>query len=93
LLPVQSRQRTFLSLHTWQRAPPPPFGPEGQASPRPTSRVMLLSTVVLLANRAGDLPHLEGASPTVSPYAKIATWRYWFRLSRDVFGGNRSFAS
>ncbi len=24
---------------------------------------------------------------------KIATWRYWFRLSRDVYDGNRSFAS
>jgi hypothetical protein len=30
---------------------------------------------------------------SVSPSAKIATWRYWFRLSRDVYGGNRSFAS
>ncbi len=29
----------------------------------------------------------------VPPSAKIATWRYWFRLSRDVYGGNRSFAS
>jgi hypothetical protein len=29
----------------------------------------------------------------VSPSAKIATWRYWFRLSRDVYVGNRSFAS
>ncbi len=29
----------------------------------------------------------------VSPSAKIATWRYWFHLSRDVYGGNRSFAS
>ncbi len=29
---------------------------------------------------------------TVSPSTKIATWRYWFRLSRDVYGGNRSFA-
>jgi hypothetical protein len=31
----------------------------------------------------------------VSPSAKIATWRYWFRLSCDVwwYGGNRSFAS
>ena len=28
----------------------------------------------------------------VSPFAQIATWRYWFRLSRDVYGGNRSFA-
>jgi hypothetical protein len=30
---------------------------------------------------------------SVSPFAKIATWRYWFHLSRDVYGGNRSFAS
>ncbi len=30
---------------------------------------------------------------TVLPSAKIATWRYWFRLSRDVYVGNRSFAS
>ncbi len=29
----------------------------------------------------------------VSPSAKIATWRYWFRLSCDVYGSNRSFAS
>jgi hypothetical protein len=29
----------------------------------------------------------------VSPSAKIATWRYWFHLSRDVYVGNRSFAS
>ncbi len=29
----------------------------------------------------------------VSPSDKIATWRYWFRLSRDVYVGNRSFAS
>jgi hypothetical protein len=29
----------------------------------------------------------------VSPSAKIATWRYWFCLSSDVYGGNRSFAS
>ncbi len=29
----------------------------------------------------------------VSPSAKIATWRYRFRLSRDVYVGNRSFAS
>jgi hypothetical protein len=29
----------------------------------------------------------------VSPSAKIATWRYWFRLSRDVYDGNRSFTS
>jgi hypothetical protein len=29
----------------------------------------------------------------VSPSAKIATWRYWFRLSRDVYGCNRSFDS
>ncbi len=29
----------------------------------------------------------------VSPSAKIATWRYWFRLSHDVYDGNRSFAS
>ncbi len=27
------------------------------------------------------------------PLVKIATWRYWFRLSRDVYDGNRSFAS
>ncbi len=27
----------------------------------------------------------------VSPSAKIAMWRYWFRLSRYVYGGNRSF--
>jgi hypothetical protein len=27
------------------------------------------------------------------PLLKIATWRYWFRLSRDVYSGNRSFAS
>ncbi len=27
------------------------------------------------------------------PLLKIATWRYWFRLSRDVYDGNRSFAS
>jgi hypothetical protein len=27
------------------------------------------------------------------PSVKIATWRYWFRLSRDIYGGNRSFAS
>ncbi len=30
---------------------------------------------------------------SVSPSAKIATWRNWFRLSRDVYVGNRSFAS
>ncbi len=30
---------------------------------------------------------------SVSPSAKIATWRYWFRLYSDVYGGNRSFAS
>jgi hypothetical protein len=30
---------------------------------------------------------------SVSPSAKIATWRYWFRLSHDVYVGNRSFAS
>jgi hypothetical protein len=30
---------------------------------------------------------------SVSPSAKFATWRYWFRLSHDVYGGNRSFAS
>ncbi len=29
----------------------------------------------------------------VSPSAKIATGRYWFRLSRDVYVGNRSLAS
>ncbi len=29
----------------------------------------------------------------VSPSAKIATWRYWFCLSRDVYGGERSFTS
>jgi hypothetical protein len=29
----------------------------------------------------------------VPPLLKIATWRYWFRLSRDVYDGNRSFAS
>ncbi len=27
------------------------------------------------------------------PLPKIATWRYWLRLSRDVYDGNRSFAS
>jgi hypothetical protein len=27
------------------------------------------------------------------PLLKIATWRYWFRLSRDVYDANRSFAS
>ncbi len=27
------------------------------------------------------------------PLLKIATWRYWFRLSPDVYDGNRSFAS
>jgi hypothetical protein len=26
------------------------------------------------------------------PLLKIAMWRYWFRLSRYVYGGNRSFA-
>ncbi len=26
------------------------------------------------------------------PLLKIATWRYWFRISRYVYGGNRSFA-
>jgi hypothetical protein len=30
---------------------------------------------------------------SVSPSAKIANWIYWFRLSCDVYGGNRSFAS
>jgi hypothetical protein len=28
----------------------------------------------------------------VSPYAMIAMWRSWFRLSSYVYGGNRSFA-
>ncbi len=32
-------------------------------------------------------------SYTSRPLLKIATWRYWFRLSRDVYDGNRSFAS
>ncbi len=27
------------------------------------------------------------------PLLKIDTWRYWFRLSCDVYDGNRSFAS
>jgi hypothetical protein len=36
----------------------------------------------------------KASSRSVLPSAKIATWRYWFRLSRDVYGGgNRSFAS
>jgi hypothetical protein len=26
------------------------------------------------------------------PLLKIATWRFWFCLSRDVYDGNRSFA-
>ncbi len=29
----------------------------------------------------------------VLPSAKIATWKNWFRLSRDVYDGNRFFAS
>ncbi len=33
-------------------------------------------------------PLTGGQEITVSPSAKIATWRYWFRLSRDVYGGN-----
>jgi hypothetical protein len=34
-----------------------------------------------------------GISFTLSrPLLKIATWRYWFRLSHDVYDGNRSFA-
>jgi hypothetical protein len=28
----------------------------------------------------------------ISPSSMIAMWRYWFRLSRYVYGGNRSFA-
>ncbi len=28
----------------------------------------------------------------VSPSATLSMWRYWFRLSRDVYDGNRSFA-
>ncbi len=35
----------------------------------------------------------NGLALTVSPSAKIATWRYWFRLSCDVYVGNRFFAS
>jgi hypothetical protein len=31
-------------------------------------------------------------SLTVSPSAAIVYVRYWFRLSRYVYGGNRSFA-
>ncbi len=30
---------------------------------------------------------------SVSPSAMIATWKYWFCLSRDVYVNNRSFAS
>jgi hypothetical protein len=27
------------------------------------------------------------------PLLRLLVWRYWFRLSRNVYGGNRSFAS
>jgi hypothetical protein len=39
------------------------------------------------------LLYIEVLVTIVSPFAKIATWRYWFCLSRDVYDGNRSFAS
>ncbi len=38
------------------------------------------------------LPGLWKKEAFVSPSAMIAMWRYRFRLSRYVYGGNRSFA-
>jgi hypothetical protein len=51
--------------------------------------------VLDLCSNLIDWDHIRCGDPTiiVSPSAKIATWRYWFRLSRDVYVGNRSFAS
>ncbi len=34
----------------------------------------------------------SGGSLLSRPLLKIAMWRYWFRLSRYVYGGNRSFS-
>jgi hypothetical protein len=48
-----------------------------------------LAAVIAIATFEGDFLHMV----TVSPSAKIPVWTYWFRLSRDVYGGNRSFAS
>ncbi len=66
LAPVCCAKQTeepLLSLHTWWRAPlSSPWGDITHF----TFEVLLLSTVVLLANRTGDLPHLEGASPPPS---------------------------
>jgi hypothetical protein len=67
---VQSRRRTLSSLWTHGGEPFsnswPLGGGGGEASPHPTSTVLLLSPVVLLVNRTSDLPHLEGASPPPS---------------------------
>jgi hypothetical protein len=39
------------------------------------------------------LRHVIHCVPYVSrPLLQFAMWRYWFRLSRYVYGGNRSFA-
>jgi hypothetical protein len=46
-----------------------------------------LSFVVLFLKSVRTVVYLS------HPLLKITTWRYWFRLSGDVYDGNRSFAS
>jgi hypothetical protein len=57
----------------------------------PTKRMLnFVSTKERRIHTQGEKIHRGVA---VSPSAKIATWRNWFRLSRDVYGGKRSFPS
>ncbi len=56
-----------------------------------------------MVRKAWDVPQIVWRMVEISyrfedtllscPLLKIATWRYWLRLSRDVYDGNRSFAS